>query len=73
MVEAGRDELTLSFYPPIPTVCEDILKVLDDHLIKSAESGESKVRFGARERVARETGELTLCKRATGLLPQDEG
>jgi len=24
-------------------VCEDILKVLDDHLIKSAESGESKV------------------------------
>merc|ERR1711939_995351 len=24
-------------------ICEDILKVLDDHLIKSAESGESKV------------------------------
>ena len=31
--------------PDSPTcaVCEDILKVLDDHLIKSAESGESKV------------------------------
>lgn len=24
-------------------ICEDILKVLDDHLIKSAQSGESKV------------------------------
>lgn len=29
---------------PACPVCEDILKVLDDHLIKSAESGESKVR-----------------------------
>lgn len=25
------------------SVCEDILKVLDDHLLKSAQSGESKV------------------------------
>ncbi|SCV72501.1 BQ2448_4038 [Microbotryum intermedium] len=27
----------------LANICEDILKVLDDHLIKSAESGESKV------------------------------
>ena len=27
----------------LETICEDILKVLDDHLIKAAESGESKV------------------------------
>ncbi|KAK7550565.1 14-3-3-like protein 2, partial [Phyllosticta citricarpa] len=27
----------------LATICEDILKVLDDHLIKSAQSGESKV------------------------------
>ena len=29
-------------------VCEDILKVLDDHLLKSAQSGESKVRLSDR-------------------------
>jgi hypothetical protein len=55
----------LSCYFPrslsLSTVCEDILAVLDNHLIKSAESGESKVRFSPP--LSRKKGGIDLSSR----------
>jgi 14-3-3 protein epsilon len=51
-------------------VCNDILSVLDAHLIPAAQAGESKVRFPSLSSLS---SSRTHPLMSAGLLPQDEG